>query len=141
MPKEAVAAWSGITGIEGFRLVEMIRKEHPEPCTDCGRTYLQGENITWQVPTAEPNGHRVVWEGCVDCWIRRTNPDESRAETAYYRDLGSVTTEVEEVQVRDVTSVLESYGHSALVEAYGLAATVGLVCSTMKFKRDRGILE
>lgn len=49
------------------------RWPHREPCPDCGRVYLNGENITWTVPTA-PSGNRVVWSGCCDCWIRRTEP-------------------------------------------------------------------
>jgi hypothetical protein len=57
-----------------IKLSDISREPHPTPCGDCGRTYLNGENITWTVPTA-PSGNRVVWSGCCDCWIRRTDPN------------------------------------------------------------------
>ena len=56
-----------------FRLRDMSREPYPAPCPDCGRTYLNGENVTWQVPATD-GGQRVVWSGCADCWVRRTNP-------------------------------------------------------------------
>lgn len=55
-------------------LRDTTRDPSPQPCPDCGRTHIQGEHIVWQVPTVEPYGYRVVWEGCADCWVRRTNP-------------------------------------------------------------------
>lgn len=60
--------------MNGFRITDLARDPHPVPCPDCGRAYLNGENITVHAPTAEPNGTRVVWSGCVDCWVRRTDP-------------------------------------------------------------------
>lgn len=50
------------------------RDPHPEPCSDCGRTHLNGEHLEFRVVTAIPGEYRVVWEGCVDCWLIRTNP-------------------------------------------------------------------
>ena len=55
----------------GFR--DITREPHPEPCPDCHRVYLNGENVTITVPT-RPLGTRVVWSGCADCWVKRTNP-------------------------------------------------------------------
>lgn len=64
-----------------FTLHDVRRAPHPTPCPDCGRTYLNGEGITWTVPDPD-GGQRTVWSGCVDCWIRRTNPGEARVEDA-----------------------------------------------------------
>ena len=45
----------------------------PDRCRDCGRVHLRGEHVSWEVPTPD-GGHRVAWEGCCDCWLRRTDP-------------------------------------------------------------------
>lgn len=60
----------------GLTLRDITREPQTEPCPDCGRTYLNGENVTMTVPG---RGHRVrvVWSGCADCWVRRTNPVEA----------------------------------------------------------------
>lgn len=43
----------------------------PDPCPDCKRTYVVAEAIQVRVDgRPEP-----VWEGCVDCWVRRTSPE------------------------------------------------------------------
>lgn len=44
-------------------------KDHP--CRDCGRVYTLAESVTVRVQT-RPD---PVWEGCIDCWVRRTNPE------------------------------------------------------------------
>lgn len=59
---------------QGLVLRDTWLDPHPEPCSDCGRTHLQGEHLALQVVTAVPGEYRVVWEGCVDCWLLRTNP-------------------------------------------------------------------
>lgn len=51
-----------------LRLVDQTREPHQTPCIDCGRTHLQGEHVMWRPID------RLVWEGCADCWIKRTNP-------------------------------------------------------------------
>lgn len=56
-----------------YDLVPKHRKPHPDPCRDCGRRHLRGEHVQWRVPTTE-GGSRVAWEGCCDCWVRRTSP-------------------------------------------------------------------
>lgn len=57
-------------------LTDQSRNLYPKPCPDCGRSYLNGENVTWNVPMAESNSYRTVWTGCVDCWLKRTNPQQ-----------------------------------------------------------------
>lgn len=61
-----------LTGTEcEFR--DPSRDPAPNPCPDCKRTYLNGENITIMVPVPD-GGQRIVWSGCVDCWLIRTQP-------------------------------------------------------------------
>lgn len=71
----------GSTMVEGWhdnmRLRIMAREPHGKPCGDCGREHLNGEHVQWYVPTAEPNGRRLVWEGCIDCYVRRTDPNRT----------------------------------------------------------------
>lgn len=50
------------------------RQPHPDPCSDCGRTYLRGEHVQVRVPIAEPGATRLAWSGCVDCWLKHTTP-------------------------------------------------------------------
>ena len=62
--------------INGAKLLDPMREHYPKPCADCGRDHLNGEHVCWQVPD-NPNNQgsmRTVWEGCIDCYIRRTNP-------------------------------------------------------------------
>ena len=42
---------------------------HATPCRDCQQVHLQGNHIAMTAV-----GGRVVWEGCSDCWVRRTDP-------------------------------------------------------------------
>lgn len=47
----------------------------PDPCPDCSRTYTVGESVQVRVPERpEP-----VWEGCIDCWVRRTSLEVCRS--------------------------------------------------------------
>lgn len=55
-------------------LRDTSRDPYPDPCIDCGRAHLNGEHVVWSAPLAEPNQTRIVWQGCVDCFIRRTDP-------------------------------------------------------------------
>lgn len=57
-----------------IHLVDTSREPYDVRCIDCGRIHLHGEHVIWQVPTKEPGGMRTVWEGCADCWMRRSNP-------------------------------------------------------------------
>ncbi len=57
-------------------IIDVRRQPHPLPCSDCGRVHLVGEHVVVSAPTPKPNETRAVWEGCVDCWVRRTNPAE-----------------------------------------------------------------
>lgn len=57
-----------------FVIRDTQRDPHPQPCGDCGRIHLQGEHLAFRVVTSVPGEYRVVWEGCVDCWLLRTNP-------------------------------------------------------------------
>lgn len=54
-------------------ITDTTREPHKAPCPDCGRTYLNGENVTISVP-APDGGYRTPWSGCVDCWVKRTSP-------------------------------------------------------------------
>ena len=56
-----------------LNLLDISYEPHPIPCSDCGRIYLNGENVTFNVPAGD-GSQRTVWYGCVDCWILRTNP-------------------------------------------------------------------
>ena len=60
-----------------FQLHDISRDVHLSSCGDCGREHINGEHVVWTVPTND-NGAgstRIVWEGCADCYIRRTNPN------------------------------------------------------------------
>ena len=63
-----------------FRLTDMTRENYPIPCPDCRREHLNGEHVAFSVPAPE-GGTRIAWEGCADCWIRRTNPVMSTRPT------------------------------------------------------------
>lgn len=60
--------------LDKVKIVDQSRETHPEPCGDCGRTHLKGEHVAVSVPTPD-NDVRIVWWGCIDCWLRRTSPD------------------------------------------------------------------
>lgn len=60
---------------EPVRFRDIGREPHPTNCGDCGRLHLNGEHIVVNVPMPEPGAIRKAWEGCVDCWVKRTNPD------------------------------------------------------------------
>jgi len=61
--------------IDGYHhLTDITRENFPTPCPDCHREHLNGEHVSFSVPTPEGGLSRIVWEGCADCWIRRTNP-------------------------------------------------------------------
>lgn len=59
-------------------IVDRSRLPHPQPCPDCRREHMMGEHISFHVPSKD-GATRVAWEGCCDCWIRRTevNPGAS----------------------------------------------------------------
>lgn len=63
-----------------------------DPCRDCGRTYTHYERVRWMVPPPKGDrGMRTVWEGCVDCWIRRTTiPTPTWCEWHHDPDAGKL---------------------------------------------------
>ena len=60
-----------------FQLHDISRDVYLKSCGDCGREHLNGEHVVWTVPTKDDGAEstRTVWEGCTDCYIRRTNPN------------------------------------------------------------------
>lgn len=59
--------------ISANKLTDPSREPHASPCPDCGRIYMNGENVRINVPDAA-GGFRAAWSGCVDCWVLRTEP-------------------------------------------------------------------
>ena len=62
-----------------FNLRDISREVYLSSCSDCGREHLNGEHVVWTVPSDGKVSTRTVWEGCVDCYIRRTNPHGKEA--------------------------------------------------------------
>lgn len=65
---------------EAMTFHDPARDQHPDPCPDCGQTHLNGEHLIVHLPTAEPGVTRKGWEGCFDCWIKRTDPERPAVE-------------------------------------------------------------
>lgn len=51
------------------------RQPYSDPCPDCGRTHMRGEHVRVMAPAPTPGENRVAWQGCVDCWVARTDPN------------------------------------------------------------------
>lgn len=62
-----------------INLTDVTRQPHPDPCPDCGQEHMNGEHISLTVPASD-GGTRTVWEGCADCWAKRTDPKNVTTE-------------------------------------------------------------
>lgn len=57
-----------------IRTLDNIVKE--DPCPDCGRTYTVRESVSVRLNYQKAPS----WEGCVDCWVKRTTPKPNPGE-------------------------------------------------------------
>jgi hypothetical protein len=67
------------------------RQPFDAPCQDCKRAHLRGEHVAYTVPRIptedDDSTERVAWEGCVDCWERRTRRTSDLATPPYVHRL------------------------------------------------------
>lgn len=59
--------------LDAPRLEDATQALVEDPCGDCGRRYRRVERVRWLVASPDGSGARVAWEGCVDCWVRKTS--------------------------------------------------------------------
>lgn len=57
--------------LNGESVLGRFSRPVDDPCCDCGRVYTYAERVQWLVLDGR-GGSRVAWEGCVDCWVRKT---------------------------------------------------------------------
>jgi hypothetical protein len=105
-----------------FRLTDPTREPAPTPCPDCGRAYLNGENVTLAVP-APGGGSRVAWSGCVDCWVRRTSLVGDLVQQGREQAAVDIEKEAAEYEKQYGTTGRGGYAPGLLLEAASIART------------------
>lgn len=51
------------------KFVDTRLVDYSDPCGDCGEVHKSGDHVVWRAVDQS-----IVWQGCVRCYIRRTDP-------------------------------------------------------------------
>lgn len=53
-----------------IRIRDTSKDLKPNPCPDCKKSYTVANSVSLNT-----DDNRVVWAGCIDCWVIRTSPE------------------------------------------------------------------